>query len=150
MYNAWLEELCQDDWFINMYRKNLICGSQNQWFVRDARCSQKHLTSWGLNIVFLTIWKCCYKCHLQAMLSFCCLSLFRHSVLVNYSDLDQKHPCAMWFLLHSPSYRKHALNSNISVFLEWGTVLSCRKPALPVWSIHSFFAHRRNLLEGFW
>lgn len=135
MYSAWLEELYQFDWFTNIYWKNLICGSLNQWFVRDDRCSQKHLVSWGLNIVFLTIWKCCDKCQLQAMFSFCCVSLFRQYVLVNYSDLGKIASIRVQCVFCLPLPTGHMLLIQIFLVLEWGSVIRCKKPELAVWPI---------------
>lgn len=151
MYTAWLEELYQVDWFMNIYWKNLICGSLNQWFVRDDRCSQKHLTSWGLNTVFLTIWKC-YKCQLQAMFSLCCISLFRQYVLVSYSDLDKIASIHVQcgFLCPPLSTGNMLLIQIFLVFLEWGTVIRCRKPELAIWAYPFSFARGKNLLDGCW
>lgn len=153
MYSAWLEELYEAEWSTNIYWNNLICGSLNQWFVRDDRCSQKHLASWELNIAFLTIWKCCYKCQLQAMFSFCCISLFRQYVLVNYSDLGKIasiHVQCGFLCLPLPTGNM-LLIQIFPVFLEWGTVIRCRKPELAVQTIRSLFSRQgRALLDGFW
>lgn len=145
MNSAWLEELYQVEWFTNIYRKNLICGSLNQWFVRDDRCSQKHLARWGLNIVFLTIWKCCYKCQLQAMFSFCCISLFRQDVLINYSDLDKTASVHVQcgFLCLSLPTGNMLLIQIFPVFLEWGPVIRCRKLELAGWTIHSLLLQEK-------
>lgn len=142
MYRARLEQLYQVDWFINIYWKNLICDSLKQWFVRDDRCSQKHLSGWGLNMVFLTIWKCCYKCQQQAMFYFFCMSLFRQCVLVNCSDLYKIASGHVQFgFLCLPLPTGNTLLIQIFPFiLEWGTLIKCRKPELTVWTIHSPFA----------
>lgn len=124
---------------MNIYWKTLICGSLNQWFVRDDRCSQKHLTGWGLSTVVLTTWKC-YKCQWQAVFYFSCISLFRHCVAVSCSDLYKiasGHVQCGFLCLPLPIGNR-LLSQIFPFILEWGTLIKRRKPELVVWTMHSF------------
>lgn len=143
-HGAWLEELYQVGWFANTYWKNLICGSLNQWFGRDGRCSQRHLGSWRT--------KCDVSEHLKVWLGMLTVGFFFPLLLQTVCTCllfwfgNCKYLSALVSSAFS-SYRTRTLHSDIFLL----GVRDHDEAEMQNRTISSLcFAQERNLSDGFW